>query len=156
MKKQEGAIKFEKLKVDEMTEEFFSDSAMVGIVCALPAYHLCWLINKEYDMSFRCVPEMTLEFRNGDGISHFAVYQYMVPGDNHEYLLYKVKNDSTFLLPRQKGSWLNNIDYLFLLKTANPEKDAGEFAAQLKNLEGISLSRPVESDLLRHIENLLV
>ncbi len=152
------AVKLEKFKVDEMEREFFSDSAMIGIICPHPAYHLSWLINNEMGMNFRCVPEMTLEYRSDDAtISYFAVYQYLMQDDNYEVLLYKVKNDTTFLFPRwKKGNWMNNIDYLFLLKTADPEKDAAELSAKLSKLSGISLSLTVDADHIKHLENLLV
>jgi hypothetical protein len=151
------AVKQEKFNAYEMQVEFFSDTAMVGIVCPLPAYHFCWLLNRHFEMNFRCAPELTIPFCEDGVTSYFAVYQYLQPDSNNEYLLYKVKNEATYLLPRlKKGNWLNNIDYLLLLKTANPGKDATGFSTQLGKVNGIILTRPVDAGQIEHLENLLV
>ena len=153
------SLKIAKFNAKEMEREFFSDSSMVGVVCSLPAYHLCWQLNNHLGAEFRCEPGMTIDLKENDVTSYFAVYQYLIPESTHECLLYKVKNGATFLLPRvkeKKSNWLNNIDYLLLLKTADHVKDARDWAAQLSAFDFISFSAPVESGQFKHLENLLV
>ena len=40
------------LNIAAMQEEFFSDTALIGIVSALPAYRFCWMLNQKFDMDF--------------------------------------------------------------------------------------------------------
>ena len=139
------------LNIDAMQHDFFDESAMIGIVTALPGYRLCWMINKHFDINFSRDPEQTIPFRKKGVEYFFPVYKYNLPNSSHQYLLYKLKHGAESLLPETK-----NLDYVWLLKTGNPEEDARTIITELKNIADIQLAQILTPAQLKSINNLLV
>ncbi|MBC7555283.1 MAG: IPExxxVDY family protein [Taibaiella sp.] len=151
------AAKSKKLSINDMEEDFFSETAMIGIICALPAYHLCWKINEYFDFNFECDPELTLPFCRSDITSYFPVFEYKLPNSNHSYLLYKVKNEQASLLQSShKGTWLSKLDFIWLIKTGQPEYEARYIIDKLKQINWITMSHEIDSQEIKNIENLIV
>ncbi len=134
-----------------MQEDFFAGSAMIGIVSAAPGYHLCWLLNKHFDIEFSRDPEQTISSRKKDNQFDFPIYQYTFPNSSYQYLLYKLKNGAESLLPETR-----QLDYLWLVQTASPDEDAAEIAAELRELPDIQLAQILSTDQLKSLNNLLV
>ena len=40
------------LNTADMQEDFFADSALIGIVSPVPGYQFCWMLNEHFDMDF--------------------------------------------------------------------------------------------------------
>ena len=142
-----------KLNEDDMEDMFFEDSALVGIVSGLPAYRLCWMLNKHFDINFVCVPEMTLELVIKGNTTYLPVYQYLIPNTEHRYLIYKLKIDNASLLPE-----INRMDYMLLVQTGEgaSQTDAENLSAELKKIPDILLSQVLQRDQLKNLKNLLV
>ncbi len=139
------------LDMTAMQEEFYADSAMIGIVTAMPAYRLCWLLNNHFDLDFIRDPEQNISLKKKDVLYHLPIYQYELPNSSHKYLLYKLKIGKESLLPETR-----NLDYIWLIKTANPENDAFDIAARLKKIPDIQLAQILAHDQLKSLNNLLV
>jgi hypothetical protein len=147
-----------KLVLDTMAmlEDFFEDTAMIGIVTAQPAYRFCWMLNNYFDINFIRDPEQNLALQKKDKEKKeneykFPIYCYGLPNCYHEYRLYKLKNGAESLLPETK-----QMDYLWLLKTANPKADAHFIINELKNIADVQLAQLLAADQLKSINNLLV
>jgi hypothetical protein len=139
------------LNMDEMQEEFFGDTAMIGIVTALPGYRICWILNKHFGIDFFRDTDQTLDLQKKGRDYFFPVYRYDLPNSSHQYLLYKLKNGKESLLPETK-----NMDYLWLIRTSDPENDAYQLAADLRNLPDIQLAQLLNPAQLKSLNNLLV
>ena len=139
------------LDTSSMQNDFFEDTAMIGIVSAQQGYRFCWLINRHFNINFTRDPEQNLFLKKKDNKFYFPIYQYDFPNSSHKYILYKLKNGNESLLPEYK-----QLDYLWLIQTASPEEDALEIANELKNISDIQLTRIIEEDQLKSITNLLV
>src|SRR4051812_42346430 len=107
------------LDMSAMQDNFFADAAMIGIVSAMPAYRLCWMLNERFDINFVREPEQDIMMKKKNVSYCFPIYQYDLPNSGHKYLLYKLKNGKETLLPETK-----QLDYLWLLQTGDPEADA--------------------------------
>ncbi len=134
-----------------MQEDFFADVAMLGIVTAVPGYHLCWLLNRYFDINFVREPDQNLPLQKKKNQYYFPIYQYDFPNSNYKYLLYKLKNGSESLLPETR-----QLDYLWLIQTANPDEDADKIAAELKNIQEIQLAQLLIPGQLKSLNNLLL
>jgi len=140
------------LNMTEMQKDFFADTAMIGIATALPGYHLCWVLNMHFDINFERDPEQNISSQKKENQYHFPIYQCAFPNSSHKYMLYKLKNGAESLLPETK-----QLDYLWMIHTANPERDAMEIARELKNIPDVQLARILATDQLKKsIQNLLV
>ena len=134
-----------------MQEDFFQETAMIGIVAALPAYHFCWLLNDHFDINFTREPDQNLYLMKKGVRYSFPTYQYDLPNSYHKYLLYKLKHGAESLLPETK-----QMDYLWLIQTANFDEDGQAIARELRNIASIQMAQLLGSEQLKSLNNLLV
>ncbi len=139
------------LDMSAMQEDFFAEAAMIGIVTALPGYHLCWVLNKHFDIDFVREPEQDIPLQKKGNRYNYPIYQYNLPNSAYKYLLYKLKDGKEPLLPETK-----ELDYLWLIQTANPGYDAENIASELKNIADIQLAQILAPEQLKSLSNLLV
>jgi hypothetical protein len=139
------------LNMSAPNEKFFSDIALIGIVAAMPGYHLCWLLNKHLGTCFRRDPDQNIPMQKKDNQYNFPIYQHTFPNCSNKYVLYKLKNGAETLLPETK-----QLDYLLYLQTIDPEEDAWFLAAALKNMPDIQLAQIIDPDQLKNLNNLLL
>jgi hypothetical protein len=139
------------LDMSAMQDDFFADTAMIGIATAMPGYHLCWALNKHFDINFERDPEQNISSQKKENQYHYPIYQCTFPDSSHKYMLYKLKNGAESLLPETK-----QLDYLWMVQTADPEHDAIEIARELRNIPDIQLAQILTTDQLKSVNNLLV
>jgi len=134
-----------------MQEDFFADTAMVGIVSAMQGYRFCWIINNYFNINFTRDPEQDITLQKKDNEFYFPVYSFIVANSSNKYLLYKLKNGNETLLPETK-----QLDYLWLIQTANPDEDAYKITQDLRNIPDVQLAQILAADQLKNIKNLIV
>lgn len=139
------------LDVAAMQDDFFADVSLVGIVSAMPAYRLCWIVNQHFGIDFARNAEQNIQLQKKGVRYLFPTYQYNFPNSNYQYLLYKLKNGSEMLLPETK-----QLDFLWMVQTAEPDEDARSIASELKNIADIQLAQLIEKNQLKSLTNLLV
>ena len=139
------------LDMDAMQDDFFSDAALIGIGSALPAYNFCWLLNRHFGISFIRDTDQNISLKKKDKEFIFPVYNYIIPNSDHKYLLYKLKSGTESLLPETR-----QLDYLWLVQTANPTEDAKEILKGLKELNEVQLANILQPRQLKSLNNLLV
>ena len=139
------------LDMNAMQQDFFSGTALIGMGTALPAYQLCWLINRHFDTSFIRDTDQNISLKKKDKQFIFPVYVYNIPNSEHKYLLYKLKHAVESLLPEAR-----QLDYLWMVQTDTAEEDALEIVTELKKLSDIQLSVVLDPDQLDNLNNLLV
>jgi hypothetical protein len=139
------------LDMGAMQDDFFADTSMIGIVTAMQGYRLCWMINNHFDVNFIRDPQQDILLQKKDNEFYFPVYRYDLANSSHRYLLYKLKNGTETLLPETK-----QLDYLWLIQTANADEDAYQIAADLRNTPDIQLARILSVEELKNVKNLIV
>jgi hypothetical protein len=147
------------LNIEEMQQDFFEDACLIGISSPSPIYRLCWLINHSFDLEFVrepeldvCVKTRRIGWDTDEEIDqYFPIYQYNVPLTGSRYLLYKLKVERDTLLPEVK-----NMDYLWMIRSSNPQVDADQFAGQLRRLPEIQMAQVLQPQQLKNRDYLLV
>ena len=138
------------LDISAMHDDFFADSALVGIATALPGYRFGWLLNKEFGTAFVRKPDMDIPLQKApDKSVYFPVYEYCVPLGGVKHLLYKLKNDKDTLLPEVK-----QLDYLWLLQ--GDIADVPQIVRHLRNVPDVQLAQLLSVDKLKSLTNLLI
>jgi hypothetical protein len=137
--------------MEEMRDDFFEDTALIGIATALPVYRFCWMVNNHFDINFIRDPEQILSLQKKGNDFHFPIYLYDLPDSGHKYLLYKLKSGPENLLPETK-----QMDYLWLVQTGNSDDDAHAIARELRNIPDVQLAHILSKDDLKNLNNLLV
>ncbi|HEY9177841.1 MAG TPA: IPExxxVDY family protein [Flavipsychrobacter sp.] len=140
------------LDMSGATEEFFSDTAMIGIGSAMPGYKFCLAVNNAFDFSFRREPESDVEFRPAkDQVHFFSLYQYQELHSSATHLLYKLQSEKKALLPEIK-----QLDYLWLISSPAAEAEAATFVAHLRNMPEVQLAQIIAPELLKNLNHLLI
>lgn len=140
------------LDMSGVTEDFFSDTALIGIGCALPGYRFCWTINNAFDYNFAREPESDVEYKPAkDQVHFFSLYQYTVPYSSCKHLLYKLRSEKKSLLPEIK-----QLDYLWLINSPTAEEEVAIISYHLKNIPEIQLAQIIEPDRLTNLNHLLL
>lgn len=135
-----------------MQEDFFTDTALIGIASPLPAYQLCGILNECFDVRLTREVDMDVQLRTRKKSEHyFSIYQYCAPLNGARYLLYKLKSDNQMLLPEAK-----NLDYLWLIQSSSTATHAGSIAECLKQLPEVQLAQVLELDKLKSLSNLII
>lgn len=141
-----------KLDMGAVQDGFFSDTAMIGIVCSLPAHKFCWTINNLLDFEFVRDPDSDVEYAPSKEEKHFfSMYQYCESVSSCEHLLYKLKSHKKSLLPEIK-----QLDYLWLIKSQDAELQCEIIADQLKSLPDVQLAQIIAPERLKNLNHLLL
>ncbi|MEI8279361.1 MAG: IPExxxVDY family protein [Bacteroidota bacterium] len=140
------------LDMAAMQEDFFADTALVGIVSSLPIYKLCWMLNHRFDTQF--VRDMDLDVcldENAEQKNYFPIYSYCTPLNGSRYLIYKLKNNKESLLPEIK-----QMDYLWLIQSNASEEEALVISQYLRDIPDIQMAQILTVDKLKNINCLLI
>lgn len=135
-----------------MQDEFFADTALIGIVSALPPYRFCWTLNNKLDIDFIRVPELDIVLQtNPESQLYFPIYQYNMPVNGTNYLLYKLKNGNETLLPE-----VRQLDYLWMIQSKSAVEDADTIIRYLRDIPDIQLAQILSAENLKNRMYLVV
>lgn len=135
-----------------MQEDFFTDTALIGIVSAVPAYRFCWLLNEQMDTNFVRQPDLDICLQaSAEKQLYFSIYQYSLPLSECRYLLYKLKNEKESLLPEVK-----QLDYLWMIQSNTADVLADNIMQRLRDIPDVQLAQILPADRLKNLDHLLV
>jgi hypothetical protein len=139
------------LNTQDIIEEFFQETKLLGIVSAAKDYRFCWNLNKILGLDFRMAHNIEIELIRKKRKYFFSVYQYQEPNGSLCHYLYNNLFDGEYLLPEFK-----NLDFLWLMKndTVTPE-----YLEQLKTLllsmPGVQLVIELTNEKIKNKECLI-
>ena len=140
-----------KLDLDELAEEFFRNTRLVGIVAPIKDYQLCWHLNQLLNFDFRNNTEIEIQLKKKTRSYYFNVFQYNEPNSSLGHYLYNNQFDGEYLLPEFK-----HLDFLWLLKGDYvSNKQLAYYMESLKNLAGIQLVTELTIEKIRHKGHLI-
>jgi hypothetical protein len=140
-----------KLNDDEMSDNFFEGTRILGIASTLKNYQLCFHIEKNLQIDFRTSADLQIPLEKNKRSYSFTVYEFVQPAIATEHFLYSNKNDGESFLPE-----LQHLDFIWLLKGSFFEND-NEFTKlqrQLRDITGIQLVTEVSHDKIKSRDNL--
>lgn len=141
------------LDTSAMQDDFFEGAALIGISTSLTAHRFCWLLNSCFNLSFARAVEMDVCLRSTREEDHqyFSVYHYVEPLNVGQHILYRLRCGKERLLPE-----LKNLDYLWMVQSAQAETDAALFTAHLRGMSDVQLANMLVPEELKSRLNLLV
>lgn len=93
-----------------LTDDFFIDTRLIGIMAPIKNYKFCWNINHSLGFNFRLAPDIEKQLHKKGRKYFFEVYHH-IENPYLDHYIYDNKNDGEFLLPEFK-----HIDFLWLIK----------------------------------------
>jgi hypothetical protein len=140
-----------KLNIEDMTDGFFEDTRLMGIVAPMKDYQLVWQLNNRLRLNFRSNNELEIQLTKRQRKYFFGIYQYQEPGNALQHFLYNNQFDGEYLLPESK-----HLDFLWLQKG---DAVADEKMAQLMNcirvVPGVQLVMELVQDKIKNKGHLI-
>jgi hypothetical protein len=140
-----------KLNIEDMTDGFFEDTRLLGIVAPVKDYLLVWQLNNRLRFDFRNNHELEIQLTKKERKYFFGIYEFREPGNALQHFLYNNQFDGEYLLPEFK-----HLDFLWLLKgdTVADEK-LSHLMNSVRSVSGVQLVMELSQDKIRNKGHLI-
>jgi hypothetical protein len=138
------------LDTKDLTDGFFEETKLLGIMAPMKAYQFCWQLNKLLGIDFR-LNDIEIQLKKKERNYFFSVYEYPEPSTCLRHYLYHNQNDGEYLLPEFK-----HLDFLWLLKDDVVSDDTLQDLVQsIRSVSGVQLVLQLAPEKIRHKEHLV-
>lgn len=140
-----------KLDFDDLADEFFSDTRLIGIVVSLKDYQFCWHLNQLLRFDFRNNNEIEIQLNKKKRDYFFSVFEFREKNNSLVHYLYNNQFDGEYLLPEFK-----HLDFLWLLKGDPVEEDVLQSIMQaIRSINGVQLVMELTNENIRNKGHLI-
>ena len=140
-----------RLNMDEINEDFFEDTRLLGIMAPLKSYQLCLQLNGLLGYQFRLNTDIDIHVRKKERNYHFSVYQSSEANSFLEHYLYHNQFDGEYLLPE-----FRHIDFLWLMKGDFVDEEKCQFIRQTVNsIAGMQLVVELTNEQIKNKGNMI-
>jgi len=140
-----------KLDMEEMADDFFEDTRLIGIVAPLKDYMLCWQFNHLFRFEFRNNPDLEIQLTKKQRRYFFSIFEYGEPNTSLRHYLYNNQHDGEYLLPEFK-----HLDYLWLMKgDCVADNTVTEMISSIKNINGIQMVMELTNEKIKNKGHLI-
>ena len=139
------------LDTKELTDGFFEETKLLGIMAPMKNYQFCWQINQLMGIDFRVNHELEIQLQKKGRSYFFSVYEYHEPSTCLKHYLYNNQNDGEYLLPEFK-----HLDFLWLLKDDLVSDAAlAQLVQAIKTVSGVQLVVELTNEKIKNKEHLV-
>lgn len=142
-----------KLRIDQhsLTEEFFEDCHLIGIVAPVKEYSFIWNINKLLGLNMRINNGNEIQLLKKKRKYFFSIFEYKFKQANLEYYVYCNKYDGEYLLPEFK-----HLDYLWLTRDDNLcDENTKSLVQAIRQLPNVQMVNSLSHTNLKNREYLI-
>src|SRR5215203_2431812 len=134
-----------------LTDGFFEETRLLGIMAPEKDYQFCWQINNLIGVDFRINNDIEIQLTKKQRNYFFAVYEYAEEATSLIHYLYNNQFDGEYLLPEFK-----HLDFLWLLKgDAVTEESCQQLINSIRSIKGVQLVIELTNEKIRHKEHLV-
>lgn len=139
------------LDTNYMTDCFFEETKLLGIMAPVKDYQFCWHMNNCMGVDFRINNEIEIQLTRKGRNYFFAVYEYAEVYASLTHYLYNNQHEGEYLLPQFK-----HLDFLWLLKGDNLTTDTINYMiGSIRNIKGVQLVLELAPENMRNKEHLV-
>jgi hypothetical protein len=139
------------LDTSSITEGFFEETKLLGIMAPVKDYQFCWRLNSLLGIDFRKNNDLEIQLKKKQRHYFFSVYEYCEPATCLKHFLYNNQNDGEYLLPEFK-----HLDFLWLLKDDFVSDEALQNLVQsIKSVNGVQLVIELTNEKIKNKEHLV-
>jgi hypothetical protein len=134
-----------------LTDGFFEDTRLLGIMAPVKDYQFCWQLNNLMGMDFRINNEIEIQLTKKSRNYFFAVYEFPEPHTALTHYLYNNEFDGEYLLPEFK-----HLDFLWLME-GDPVGDdkLQHIVNAIRTIKGVQLVVELTNEKIRNKEHLV-
>ena len=139
------------LDTKELTDEFFEETKLLGIIVPVKNYQFCWQLNQLLGIDFRINHELEIQLKKKNRDYFFTIYEYHEPTTCLKHYLYNNQNDGEYLLPEFK-----HLDFLWLLKDDFvPDEALQHLVQSIRSVAGVQLVIELTNEKIKNKEHLV-
>lgn len=140
-----------KLNIDDMTDDFFEDTRLLGIVAPVKDYQLVLQLNNRLRFAFRNNSDLEIQLTKRQRKYFFGIYEYREPGNALQHFLYNNQFDGEYLLPEFK-----HLDFLWLQKGDTvPDEKLMHLMNSVRSVPGVQLVMELTHDKIKNKGHLI-
>jgi hypothetical protein len=140
-----------RLDVDELNDDFFEDTRLLGITATMKNYQFCMQLNNMLGYDFRLNPEIEIHLKKKNRSYYFSIYQYKEPNNSLVHYLYQNQFDGEYLLPEFK-----HMDFLWLMKYEYVDDEKCNWIRQtVRNLNGVQMVVELTNEQIKNKGNMV-
>ncbi|MDQ6813411.1 MAG: IPExxxVDY family protein [Bacteroidota bacterium] len=135
---------------EAITDDFFSDTRLVGIMAPIKNYQFCWQLNNLLGFNFRLDTEIDKQLRRKNRQYFFSVYQHE---ENNflRYYLFHNHCDGEYLLPEFK-----HMDFLLLMKGDYvDDQNCSHIINTIKSIASVQMVTELTNEKIKNKEHLV-
>ena len=139
------------LNTKELTEVFFEETRLLGIMAPVKDYQLCWHMNNSMGMDFRINHDIEIQLAKKKRNYFFSVYEFCEPSGSLAHFVYNNQFDGEYLLPEFK-----HLDFLWLMKgdIVNDEILQQKMSS-VRAINGVQLVLELTNEKIKNKEHLV-
>ncbi len=135
-----------------LTNDFFEETKLLGIMAPVNDYQLCWQLNNILGIDFRNNSELEIQLKKSKRNYFFSVYEYAEVHTSLIHYLYNNQYEGGYLLPEFK-----HLDFLWLLKgDVVTEERLQRLMESIRGIKGVQLVLELTNEQIRHKEHLVL
>ena len=135
---------------EAITDDFFSDTRLIGIMAPIKNYQFCWQLNNLLGYNFRLNTDIDKQLHKKNRQYFFSVYQHE-ENSFLKYYLFHNHCDGEYLLPEFK-----HLDFLLLLKGDCVEDNKCEgIIAAIKSISSVQMVAELTNEKIKNKEHLV-
>jgi hypothetical protein len=139
------------LNNQELAEEFFEDTRLLGIMAPVKDYQFCWHLNNVLGMDFRTNHDIEIQLKRKKRDYFFTVFEYGEPTGSLCYYVYCNQDDGEYLLPE-----FRHFDFLWLMKgDFVSDETLQQTISSIKSIHGVQLVAELTNEKIKNKENLV-
>jgi hypothetical protein len=134
-----------------LTDGFFDDTRLLGIMAPVKDYQFCWHLNNTIGLSFRINNDLEIQLNKKKRNYFFSVYEYCEPTRFLSHYVYNNQFDGEYLLPE-----FRHLDFLWLMK-GDEVSDASlqETIQSIKTISSVQLVLELSNEKIKNKEHLV-
>ena len=139
------------LDTQDITDGFFEDTRLLGIMAPMKDYQFCWQLNNMLGVDFRVNNEIEIQLKKKSRNYFFGLYEYREPATALEHYIYNNQFDGEYLLPEFK-----HLDFLWLMKgDIVTDEMLQQQTENIRSINGVQLVMELTNEKIRNKEHLI-
>ena len=139
------------LDTQDITDGFFEDTRLLGIMAPMKDYQFCWQINNMLGVDFRVNNDLEIQLKKKNRNYFFSLFEYREPSTSLEHYIYNNQFDGEYLLPEFK-----HLDFLWLMKgDVVTDEMLHRQTGSLRSINGVQLVVELTNEKIKNKEHLI-
>jgi hypothetical protein len=139
------------LNNEDLTDAFFENTRLLGIMASIKDYQFCWHLNNTIGLDFRMNNDIEIRIIRKKRSYYFSVYEYEEPTRFLSHYVYDTQFDGEYLLPEFK-----HLDFLWLMKGDEVSDESLQQTIQtIRSIASVQLVLELTNEKIRNKENLV-